>query len=114
MFFQIVEDRSAQTLISIIQKYIKPGTVILSDCLKAYSSLKDKGYMHLTINHSIEFKNKESGDCTNLIESTWSTVKKSFPKTGSQKQLYDSSLVEYCIRKKYLNDTHDNFQHFLN
>ena len=31
-FFQIAEDRSAQTLIPIILKYIKPGTVILSDC----------------------------------------------------------------------------------
>ena len=43
VFFQIVEDRGAQTLISIIQKYIKPGTVILSDCWKAYSGLKDEG-----------------------------------------------------------------------
>ena len=78
--------RGAQTLIPIIQKYIKPGTVILSDndCWKAYSILKDEGYTHLTVNHSIEFKNKETGTCTNLIESTWNAVKKSFPKTGSQ------------------------------
>ena len=53
-FFQIVEDRSAQKLIQIIQKYIKPGTVILPDCWKAYSSLKDEGYTYLTVNHSNE------------------------------------------------------------
>ena len=40
-------------------------------------------------------------------------MKKSFPKTGSQKQLYDSYLIEYCIRKKYLNDTEDKFSTFL-
>ena len=104
-FLQIVEDRSAQTLIPIIQTYIKPGTVILSDCWKAYSGSKEEGYMHLTVNHSIEFKNKETGDCINLIESTWNTA--------TQKQLYDSYLVEYCIRKKYLNDTQDEFSAFL-
>ena len=102
-----------KTLIPIIQKYIEPGTVILSDCWKAYSSLKDKGYTPSTVNHSIEFKNKETGACTNLIESTWNTVKKSFPKTASQKQLYDSYLVEYCIRKKYLNYTQGKFSAFL-
>ena len=38
---------------------------------------------------------------------------KSFPKAGSQKQLYDSYIVEYCTRKKYLNDTRDKFSAFL-
>ena len=37
-FFQIVDDRGAKTLIPIIIKYVKPETVILSDCWKAYSS----------------------------------------------------------------------------
>ena len=76
VFFQTVEDRSAQPLIPIILKYIKPGAVIISDCWKAYSSLKDEGYRYLAVNHSIEFKNKENGACTNLIESTWNAVKK--------------------------------------
>ena len=113
VFSQIVVERSALTLIPIIQKYIKPGPVILSDCWKAYRSLKDEGYTHLTVNHSIEFKNKETGACTNLIESIWNAVKKSFLKTGSQKQLYDSYLAGYCIRKKYLNDIQDKFSVFL-
>ena len=85
----------------------------MSDCWKAYSSLKEEGYTHLTVNHSIEFKNKDTGACTNLIESTWKAVKKSLPKYGTQKQLYDSYLVEYIIRKKYLNDVSDKFGKFL-
>lgn len=113
-FFEIVEDRSAATLIPIIKRYVKPGSIILSDCWKAYSSLKEEGYIHLTVNHSVTFKNKETGACTNLIESTWNAVKKSFPKYGAQKQFYDSYLVEYIIRKKYLNDAEDKFLEFLN
>ena len=66
-FFEIVEDRSANTLIPIIKRYVKPGSIILSDCWKAYSLLKE-GYTHLTVNHSVTFKNKENGACTNLIE----------------------------------------------
>ena len=98
-FFEIVEDRSASTLIPIIKRYVKPGSIILSDCRKAYSSLKEEGYTHLTVNHSVTFKNKENVACTNLIESTWNAVKKSFPKYGAQKQFYDSYLVEYIIRQ---------------
>lgn len=112
-FFEVVEDRSANTLIPIIKKFVEPGTIILSDCWKAYSSLKSEGYQHLTVNHSIEFKNKETGACTNLIESTWNAVKKSLPKTGTQKQHYDSYLIEYCIRKKYLKEANDKFLTFL-
>ena len=55
-----------------------------------------------------------TGACTNLIESSWNAVKKSFPKYGAQKQFYDSYLVEYIIRKKHLNDTDDKFLTFLN
>ena len=42
-----------------------------------------------------------------LIESTRNAVKKSLPKYVTQKQLYDSYLVEYIIRKEYLNDVDD-------
>ena len=54
-FFEIVDERSADRLIPIIKRYVKPGSIILSDCWKAYSSLKDEGYLYLTINHSVEF-----------------------------------------------------------
>lgn len=112
-FFEAVEDRSAQTLIPIIKKNIKPGTLILSDCWKAYSSLEREGYEHLTVNHSIQFLNPENGACTNLIESTWNAVKKSLPKSGTQKHLYESYFCEYSVRKKYLNESEDKFLAFL-
>ena len=112
-FFEIVDESSVDRLIPIIKRYVKPGSIILSDCWKAYSSLKDEGYLYLTVSHSVEFKNKETGACTNLIESTWNAVKKSLPKYGTQKQLYDSYLVEYCVRKKYLNHADDQFLTFL-
>lgn len=57
--FEVVEDRSANSSIPIIKKCFEPGTIILSDFLKAHSSVKSEGYQHLTVNHSIELKKKK-------------------------------------------------------
>ena len=66
-FVVAVEDRSERTLIPLIHKWIKPGTTIISDCLKGYINLNKYGYKHETVNHSVEFVN-EHGFHTNKIE----------------------------------------------
>jgi len=111
-FFLTVEDRSAATLIPIIKQYILPGTTIVSDCWKSYSSLRDEGFLHQTVNHSIEFVS-ESGAHTNNIESRWNALKKSLPRYGTRKDLYDSYFAEYCIRRKFLSGSSDPFLAFL-
>ena len=58
-FLVAVEKRDEQTLLPIIQKWIEPGTIIVSDCWKAYSKLETHGYEHRTVNHSREFVNKD-------------------------------------------------------
>ena len=92
-FFKCVENRTAETLVKIIKDIIKPGTMIISECWKAYSSLKDKGFQHLTVNHSTEFKNEETGACTNTIESTWRALKNFLPQSGTTKTLLVGWLV---------------------
>ena len=72
-FLVAVEKRDEQTLLPIIQKWIEPGTIIVSDCWKAYSKLETHGYEHRTVNHSREFVNKD-GDHTNKIEGHWRHV----------------------------------------
>ena len=114
VFFTTVEDRTADTLVNIIKQHIKPGTTIISDCWRAYSSLNSEGFTHLTVNHSVNFVDPDSGAHTNTIESTWRALKKSLPKNGTQKTLYDSYFSQYCIRKLYLNDSADPFLSFLN
>ena len=59
----------ASTLLPLIRKWIAPGSIIHSDCWKAYTAIPKMGYSHVTINHSKEFVNKESAACTNAIES---------------------------------------------
>jgi len=111
-FFTPVTDRSAATLIPIITKWILPGTTILSDCWKAYSSLEAEGYTHCTVNHSVHFVS-ESGTHTNNIESHWNSLKKSLPKYGTNKDLYMSYFSEYCIRCKFTDSASDKFLEVL-
>jgi len=112
-FFVTVNDRSADTLIPIIKRWILPGTTIYSDCWRSYSTLVSEGYIHATVNHSVEFKS-ESGTHTNNIESRWNAVKKSFPRFGTRKDFYNSYFAEYCIRRKFLDGASDKFLQFLN
>ncbi|XP_066928232.1 nacrein-like protein C1 [Clytia hemisphaerica] len=65
-FMVPVEKRDRNTLLPIIQKFIKPGTTIISDYWKAYDILSKKDYKHLKVNHSIEFVN-ESGSKTKSL-----------------------------------------------
>jgi len=84
-----VQDRTAETLIGLIKRWIKPGTKILSDCWKSYAMLESEGYIHETVNHSVTFVS-DTGVHTNTIESRWNSLKKSLPKYGTTKTLYDS------------------------
>ena len=45
-FLVAVERRDEETLLPIIQKWIAPGTIIVSDCWKAYYYLEKHGYVH--------------------------------------------------------------------
>jgi len=42
----------SQTLLSVIQNWIRPGTTIMSDCWRAYDCLSSEGFVHQTVNHS--------------------------------------------------------------
>ncbi|XP_066928473.1 uncharacterized protein [Clytia hemisphaerica] len=99
-FMVPVEKRDRNTLLPIIQKFIKPGTTIISDYWKAYDILSKKDYKHLKVNHSIEFVN-ESGDHTNKIEGHWRHAKVHLPAFGAKKYLFSSHLAEFMWRYQH-------------
>ena len=68
-----VADRTAQTLIPIIQTHVPEGSHIYTDGWLAYNSLSDLGYNHTRVIHERGFG---SGDnTTNHIEALWSDLK---------------------------------------
>jgi len=76
-FLVPVAQRDKDTLLPIIRTHILPGTHVMSDMWKAYDCLKDEGYSHLTVNHSLNFVDPDTGAHTQRIENTWWGVKRS-------------------------------------
>lgn len=101
IFMVPVDDRKKDTLLKLIKKHIKVGSIIQSDCWKAYKQLPKMGYTHVTVNHSKYFKDPKTGACTNRIESDWRHAKVAMPTYGVKKGQHDHYLAEFMWRRKY-------------
>ena len=100
--------RDRDTLLPIIRTYILPGTRVMSDKWKAYDCLQDKGYQYLTVNHTLNFVDPDTGAHTQGIENTWWGGKRDLPRKGTSKDLFESCLHEFLCRKHYEEDPFGN------
>ncbi|RNA10667.1 hypothetical protein BpHYR1_025304 [Brachionus plicatilis] len=65
-YFEVVPNREAQTLLEIIYDKVLDETTIMSDCWSSYEKIsKLKDYTHLTVNHTYNFLDPNTGACTN-------------------------------------------------
>lgn len=102
-FLYAVPDRSANTLLPIIQECIRPGTTIMSDLWASYNGINNlpEQYTHLTVNHSIQFVNPVNGANTQMIESNWNQAKiRNKRHFGTARQMLDSYLCEFLWRQR--------------
>ena len=105
-FLAVIEGkRSAQNLIPLITKYIRPGSIIHSDLWRAYNSIPSlpQGYTHATVNHSENFLNPDNPDVhTQNIQSMWSTYKRKFRhQAGNNSETYQTYFSEFIWRKRF-------------
>lgn len=77
-----------------------PGTTIISDCWSAYSRLSDEGFEQLRVNHSVTFKDPDSGAHTNSIESSWRAAKAVTTASGRKKAHIPGNLAKYMFFKR--------------
>jgi len=99
-----VEHRNADTLLPIIQNFVMPGTIVMSDLWAAYNGITNlpEGYQHLTVNHSVNFVDPDSGACTNTIESTWQKFKHEHKKRyGTQRSTLLSYVYQFPWKKLF-------------
>ncbi|EFN66847.1 hypothetical protein EAG_08499, partial [Camponotus floridanus] len=101
LFIEPVHNRSADTLLNVIKKWIKPGTTIMSDCWKSYKCLSNEGYVHLTVNHKMNFVDPTSGAHTQRIERAWRETRANIPRYGTRKNHYVGYLAEFIFRRRY-------------
>lgn len=109
MLLYTVPNRSEETLISLIQKWIIPGiffinigTIIISDGWTSYLNIGDYGYTHEVVVHQENFVDPITGAHTNTIEGNWRWARNFMPETGTRKWLYNSYFLEFTYRKTFL------------
>ncbi len=112
-FFVVVEKRHTATLFPIIKKHIAPGSIIMSDCWKAYDCLEQNGYHHLNVNHSKNFKDPVTGAHTNTIEGSWLYAKRSLPIYGWRKDLMTGYLASFVWGREVRRCGGDPLEEFL-
>ena len=70
------------------------------------------GYKHLTVNHSVTFKNPETGAHTNSIEGLWYHAKGACPRHNRAKQHFLGYLATFMLQKKWSKEA-DSFSMFM-
>ena len=73
-----VPNRSARTLLPLIQAYVEAGSIIHTDHWRAYNGISDlpEGYTHKKVNHSQNFVDPNTGSHTQNVERMWREVKR--------------------------------------
>ena len=103
-YMEIVPDRTAGTLLPIIQDHTLPGTIIHSDEWRAYSRVSNVPTVssHQTVNHSLNFVDPSTGVHTQNIESYWARTKRKFKRMkGVAEEQLPSYLDEFMWRERY-------------
>ena len=101
-----VPDRTRETLVHrLITSFIRPGTVIYSDQFTPYIPLNQLGYIHLSVNHSKNFVDPDSGAHTNTIEGLWGLAKRKLKSMcGTLYQHIPSYLDEFTWFRNFAGD----------
>ena len=101
-FMMLVYDRSEPHLVSIIQRHVAPGTLIITDGWAAYRNLASFGYSHNVVIHENNFVSPMNRNVhTQTIESTWSSLKRFIRSHGTNKGTYYLEYInEYLFRRR--------------
>jgi hypothetical protein len=110
LFVTRVPDRSSATISQVIDRFVKPGSRILTDGWKGYSYLgSHPSYSHATVNHSLFFKDPVTNIHTNTIEGTWAALKAKIPKRNRSGDNVDEHLLTFIWRRQNSSRLWDGF-----
>uniref|UniRef100_A0A0L8G779 ISXO2-like transposase domain-containing protein n=1 Tax=Octopus bimaculoides TaxID=37653 RepID=A0A0L8G779_OCTBM len=97
-FMFIVPDRSATTLLPIIENNIRLGTTIIT-----YKNIINIGhFQHLTVNHSLHFVSPTNRAHIQYIERLWKSAKEKKRQNGTHIGLLDSYVRVYVATRDWI------------
>ena len=109
-FFVLVDSRDANTLFDVVFNHVIPGSIIITDCWRAYLPIcQSLNFQHMTVNHSICFKDQITGACTNTIEGIWNGVKLNIKPRNCRGHFLERCLYEYLWRRHHANNLWNSF-----
>ena len=100
MFAVVAPNRTEETLVALIQKYVAPGSIVYTDGWKSYHNINSKlGLEHRVINHSKAFVIPKTRIHTNSIEGTWSAMKSEIPSRCFSQPIIENYVAEFVWRR---------------
>jgi transposase-like protein len=101
VFLVTVENRNAETMRDVISRHVREGSIIYTDMWRGYNGISDGGeYQHHTVNHSIHFRDPQTGVHTNSIEGTWNGLKIKVPVRSRNEGRVEGHLFEFIWRRQ--------------
>ena len=94
VYFEVVPDRKAETLLAIIHQHVLPNSIVYSDKWSAYNNICKLGMEHQTVNHSYNYVDPDTLTCTNTIESLWNACKQKFKEMRGCTRAYIQSHID--------------------
>lgn len=114
MFAVEVEKRDSATIKEIIKKHVHSGSIIYTDCWKAYDLACDwLDFQHETVNHSLHYKDPITGVHTNTIEGINNGIKTCIRPRNRVKKNIRNYLLYYIWRRQNKNDLWKGFLNAL-
>ena len=96
---QVVPDVEAQTLLPLIRRRVKRGSVVCSDTWKSYTGIAANGYVHRLVEHAQGEYSDQHGSHINGLEGFWGYLKRRLAaKGGIRRERLPLHLAEYVWR----------------
>ena len=115
-YMRIVPDRTAATLLPIIQQHVANGTIVHSDEWRAYRRVAalPSVQAHQTVNHSVTFVDPSTGVHTQHIESYWNRTKLKLKRMkGCHTQHIPGYLDEFMWRERFGKSSIDVYNNII-
>jgi transposase-like protein len=97
----VCRSENAADMEALVLKYVEKGSTIRTDELTAYGNLKYKGFIHETVNHSIEFST-DDGVSQNQAESYFSRLQRAC--IGIYHRILPKYMLDYAIEMAWRED----------
>ncbi len=109
---ELVDDVEASTLLPLLKKQVRKGSIVCSDTFTSYTGLATQGYVHRLVKHSEGEYSDGRGTHINGLEGFWGYLKRQLAsKGGIRRSRLPLYLAEYVW--KYNHRTHSVNQQVL-